>query len=55
VPWHQIVAVRHRIVHGCFDLDWQILWGAATDDVPLLKTQIEGIMRAEFPNDSPLG
>jgi uncharacterized protein with HEPN domain len=26
VPWHQIVAVRHRIVHAYFDLDWQILW-----------------------------
>jgi len=29
VPWRQIVAVRHRIVHGYFDLDWQILWDAA--------------------------
>jgi uncharacterized protein with HEPN domain len=25
VPWRQIVAVRHRIVHAYFDLDWQIL------------------------------
>jgi uncharacterized protein with HEPN domain len=25
VPWHQIVAVRHRIVHAYFDLDWQSL------------------------------
>ena len=26
VPWRQIIAVRHRIVHAYFDLDWQILW-----------------------------
>jgi hypothetical protein len=24
VPWRQIIAVRHRIVHAYFDLDWQI-------------------------------
>src|SRR5947208_7860227 len=30
VPWRQIIAVRHRIVHAYFDLDWQILWDAAT-------------------------
>ena len=32
VPWRQIIAVRHRIVHAYFDLDWQILWDAATGD-----------------------
>jgi uncharacterized protein with HEPN domain len=25
VPWKQIIAVRYRIVHAYFDLDWQIL------------------------------
>jgi hypothetical protein len=35
VPWHQIVAVRHRIVHAYFDLDWQILWHSAMDDIPI--------------------
>jgi len=29
VPWRQITAVRHRIVHAYFDLDWQILWDTA--------------------------
>ena len=27
VPWRQIIAARHRIVHGYFDLDWPILLG----------------------------
>lgn len=49
VPWHQIVAVRHRIVHAYFDLDWQILWNAAMDDVPQLRKQIGGILESEFP------
>jgi uncharacterized protein with HEPN domain len=39
VPWRQIISVRNRIVHAYFDLDWQILWNAATDDVPELRRQ----------------
>jgi Uncharacterized conserved protein len=48
VPWRQIIAVRHRIVHAYFDLDWQILWDAATDDIPELRRQILDILAAEF-------
>lgn len=49
VPWQQIVAVRHRIVHAYFDLDWQIVWNAATDEIPQLRQQISGILKSEFP------
>lgn len=50
VPWPQIVAVRHRIVHAYFDLDWKILWNAATDDIPHLREQVSRILSIEFPN-----
>lgn len=49
VPWQQIVAVRHRIVHAYFDLDWQILWNAAVDDIPQLRHQVSRILESEFP------
>jgi uncharacterized protein with HEPN domain len=49
VPWQQIVAVRHRIVHAYFDLDWQILWNAAMDEIPQLRRQIGAILASEFP------
>ena len=49
VPWQQIVSVRHRIVHAYFDLDWQILWTAAMDDIPQLRRQVSGILESEFP------
>jgi uncharacterized protein with HEPN domain len=35
-------------VHVYFDLDWQILWVAATDEVPVLRTQIAAILEADF-------
>jgi uncharacterized protein with HEPN domain len=49
VPWRAIVAVRHRIVHAYFDLDWEILWNAATDDIPQLREQVSRIVQYEFP------
>ena len=48
VPWRQIIAVRHRIVHAYFDLDWRILWDAATGDIPELRKQVLGILAQEF-------
>ena len=53
VPWAQIVAVRNRIVHEYFGLDWQLLWGAAVDDVPLLRQQIAAILQIEFGEPAP--
>ena len=50
VPWRQIIAVRHRIVHAYFDLDWQILWDSATSDIPELYGQVAGILKTEFPD-----
>jgi uncharacterized protein with HEPN domain len=46
-PWRQIIAVRHRIVHAYF-LDWQILWDAATGDIPELRRQVLDILTTEF-------
>ena len=48
VPWRQIIAVRHRIVHAYFDLDWQILWDAAIGDIPELRRQVLNILTTEF-------
>jgi uncharacterized protein with HEPN domain len=36
-------------VHAYFDLDWQILWDAATGDIPPLHAQIFDILTKEFP------
>ena len=48
VPWRQIIAVRHRIVHAYFDLDLQILWDAAAGEIPELHRQVRGILATEF-------
>ena len=49
LPWVEVVAVRHRIVHAYFDLDWLILWNAAVEEIPSLRQQVEGILAEESP------
>jgi uncharacterized protein with HEPN domain len=48
VPWRQVVSVRNRIVHAYFELDWQILWNAATGDVPEVRRQVLTILSTDF-------
>jgi uncharacterized protein with HEPN domain len=48
VPGRQVIAVRHRIVHAYFDLDWQILWDSAIDDIPKLRQRVLDILTTEF-------
>jgi uncharacterized protein with HEPN domain len=52
VPWRQIIAVRHRIVHAYFDLDRQILWDAAISDIPELQRKVLEIFAIEFPESN---
>ncbi len=26
-PWRNIIAMRNALIHGYFDIDWDIVWG----------------------------
>jgi uncharacterized protein with HEPN domain len=45
IPWHKIVGMRNVLVHGYFDIDTDIVWDAATRDLPALKPGIEQLLR----------
>jgi len=34
-----------KIVHAYFEPNWQILWGAAIGDIPVLRAQILEILK----------
>jgi uncharacterized protein with HEPN domain len=38
VPWAQIAAMRNRLIHAYFDIDHDILWRTAIEEVPALLT-----------------
>ena len=37
MPWHEIKAMRNIAAHNYGEIDIDILWETATDDIPLLK------------------
>lgn len=48
IPWIDIVGFRNIAVHEYFAIRWDIAWVAATEEVPVLKEQIEKILQNEF-------
>lgn len=47
VEWSEIAAFRNRLVHGYFNVEWQIVWTAATEEVPELRKQLVAIAKLE--------
>lgn len=44
VPWHEIVSLRNRLIHGYDSVDFDILWQIVKNDLPLLIQQVEKIV-----------
>lgn len=51
IPWVDIVSFRNFAVHEYFAIRWNIVWVAATEEVPVLSKQIEQILSTEFSNE----
>ncbi|MCC6680565.1 MAG: DUF86 domain-containing protein [Phycisphaeraceae bacterium] len=47
IPWRQIIGTRHRLIHGYDQVDLDLLWRIATDDMPPLIDQLTAILNAE--------
>ncbi|HKF48880.1 MAG TPA: DUF86 domain-containing protein [Terracidiphilus sp.] len=49
IPWRQIAGMRNVLVHGYFEIDTDLVWDAATRDVPNLKPAIERLLASLKP------
>lgn len=44
-PWREIIGLRHMLVHQYFNVDLDIIWKIAIEEIPLLKTQVRKMLK----------
>ncbi len=47
IPWPEIIAMRHRLVHGYFEVDLQKVWYTVHREIPSLIALIEPLVPPE--------
>ena len=50
IPWREISGTRHRLVHGYFDVDLDIVWEIVTHDLPSLIAELERFFSTSSEN-----
>lgn len=45
VDWKSAAGLRDRLIHGYFNVDYDIIWNIMRDELPQLKRQIESIIQ----------
>ena len=40
VPWAQITAMRNRVIHAYFDINHDVLWRTAIEEIPALLSPL---------------
>lgn len=43
IPWHQMTAMRNRLIHGYFDVNLDVVWQTVKTDLPALIEQLKQI------------
>jgi uncharacterized protein with HEPN domain len=47
IPWHEIVSLRNRLIHGYDQVDFDILWEIVQGDLPPLVARLEQVVADE--------
>jgi uncharacterized protein with HEPN domain len=49
LPWEDIIGMRHRLVHAYFDINLEVLWRTAKDDLPALVAALAPKVEPAIP------
>jgi uncharacterized protein with HEPN domain len=40
IPWSSVVSMRNRLIHAYFDVDNDVVWKTATEELPALLSKL---------------
>ena len=45
IPWEEAVGMRAKLFHDYFDIDKELIWKTAAEDIPVLKATISSLLK----------
>jgi uncharacterized protein with HEPN domain len=46
-PWRKVIGMRNAVVHGYFDVDWDIVWTVVERELEPLRTAVREMLAGE--------
>jgi uncharacterized protein with HEPN domain len=43
IPWEKLISMRNRLIHGYFDINYDIVWNTVKQDIPPIVSILEKI------------
>ena len=43
IPWSSVVSLRNRVIHAYFDVDNDVVWKTATEELPALLPKLRAL------------